>query len=268
MGEIMDKDCSILILSCDANIDVLKIFLDKYKEYIDDLFLKTYVCLEKKKVNFEGTDVLLSKEILWSKRIKEYLKHVETNYVIVILDDFLIEKKVNTKEVYKYIDLIKKDNKIARITLTNLNDKKSVHSKYKNLNKQSDFSNYLINMQISIWNKDIFYNLLKDNENPWQAELYGSIRARKMKDYDFLYLNDDVLMPIKYNKGWLIVRGKWNKCEIDRLHLLDNYSQEYFSDREVEEINYKIEESSFFYRVKRRFSIITRQILSYFRIYI
>lgn len=263
----MDKGCSILILSCDANIDVLKVFLKKYKEYMSEVAMDTYICLEEKDINVKGINILFSQEKYWSKRIKDYLNQIKSKYVIFILDDFIIEEKVQVENLYQYIGLMEKNNNIARITLNNLQDKKAIKSQYANLNVQNKFSNYLVNMQISIWDKNLFYSLLKEKESPWQTELYGSIRARKMQDKSFLYISDDSLLPIKYNKGWLVVRGKWNSNELDRLHLHDEYAQDFFLSRGVEKIDYKITEKSQFFRIKRRLFITLRQILSYFKIY-
>ena len=54
--------------------------------------------------------------------------------------------------------------------------------------KQKWYGNYLVNMQVGFWRTDELIKLLRDTENAWQAELYGSIRARKNKDRKFLYL--------------------------------------------------------------------------------
>lgn len=263
----MSIDCTMLVLSCDANLDVLKIFLDQFESNKNDFDFPTFVCLEKESIEYDGFEVLLSSEKSWSKRIQQYIKQVDTKYIMIILDDFIVEKKIQVEDIHMYLNMMKENKNIARITLSDLKDNNAIQSSFVNLKKQNSKANYLLNLQVSIWDKDIFNSLLNDKETPWQVELYGSIRARKYAHLDFLYIYDNHIMPIVYNKGWLVVRGRWNQCEIDRLKLYDTYSQSYFAKREIKEIHYLIEESSFWFRIKRRIAITMRQILSYFKIY-
>ena len=105
---------------------------------------------------------------------------------------------------------------------------------------------------------------MRDTENAWQAELYGSIRARKNKDRKFLYLKDDDMMPYKYNRGWLVVKGSWNANEIKRLKL-EKYVKDFLDGKNILYDNFgrisKIQSA------KIRIGVGSRKILSHIGFY-
>lgn len=215
-------DCSILILSCDKNKDVLNIFLKNFKKYWGDCPYPIYIGLEKEKQeNDEEKTFIYSDKKNWANRVKDYLKSIQSKYVLLILDDFLIEKKVENGVIEKYLNYMQQDVDCVNITLVNIDDKNTPVG-VLGLEKRKNTGKFILNLQIGIWEKSCLYNLLKDKENPWETEIYGSIRARKYKEKSFYCLNSDDNMPIVYGRGWLVIRGSWNENELRRL---DIYNQ-------------------------------------------
>jgi hypothetical protein len=106
---------------------------------------------------------------------------------------------------------------------------------------------------------------MREDEAPWQTELYGSIRARKLKDKEFLCLPTDENSPYKYGRGWLMVRGAWNGNEIIRLNL-QNYTKDIFDGKDIIYSNFM--PISLHKRIVRRMGILYRQLLSDINIYI
>jgi len=211
-------DCSILIFSCDKNVDLLKNFAIQFNRYWNDCKLEKYFCLERSNFIIEGFKTLKSEKKIWSDRVKDYLSQIDTKLVLIMLDDYWIENFVDNEKVEDLISMMEKNSNIGNIAFSNIQDKKDVGFD-DILIKRSHKGNYLLNLQIGIWNKKLFAKLLHSGENPWQAELFGSIRASKYVDIDFFSLKDDKLMPIPFNRGWLIVQGKWNGYEVEKFRL-------------------------------------------------
>lgn len=65
---------------------------------------------------------------------------------------------------------------------------------------------YRVSLQAAIWDKHIFYNLLKDGESPWDMEYYGSLRSNLIEK-PFLSVIKN-LKPIDYFST-AIIRGQW-----------------------------------------------------------
>lgn len=213
----LNTDCSILLLSCDKNVDILKLFKFFFEKYWRKCKYKIYIGLEQDKSRFDIGITLQSKEILWSKRVKEYLKKIDTELVLIILDDYIIEQQVNERYINECIQLMEEDQEIANIAFSNIANDGKHDASIKNLVHRSSRGDYLMNYQIGLWRKDDMFKLLKDDENPWQSELFGSIRARRLDNKKFYCLEDDNEMPIKFNRGWLVVQGYWNGNEVKRL---------------------------------------------------
>lgn len=263
----MNQDeCSILILGCDKYKNVLRISADFFSRNWADCPFPIYVGLEKEKIKFNNAVILNSEKKSWGARVIDYLNRIKTKFVMIILDDFVIEQKVETDIVLEYLNLMGEDHNIANIAFVDIFDKDNRPTSVPHLMKRKAKGDYLINMQIGIWDKDFLAGILDENFTPWEAELYGSIRARKYSNKrTFLCLDDDNNMPIKYNRGWLIVQGKWNANEIIRLNLYD-YSSLFFDGKRIQYDDFEKVKLSF--RIKRRFGIEFRKALSNVGIYI
>jgi len=257
--------CSILVLSCDHNQGLLNIFFDRFKKFWPDCEYTVYLGTEKIEYQYPDIICLNSDSKFWSRRLKSYLKRIETEYVLIILDDFILESIVDSDEINKYLLIIYNDKSIANLALTEIYDRNNIKSKYEHLCTRNPRSNYLLNLQVGFWNKRILFHLLKDNESPWETELFGSIRARKFNSYQFMCLRSDENQPYKYNRGWLMVRGKWNGNEIKRLHL-ERYADDFLDGKDI--IYSDLMKISFHKRVIRRLKITVHKCLSYLKIYI
>lgn len=211
-------ECAVLIVSCDKNLSLLKIFFDFFHKNWSDCPFPVFLGLEQEMPIYENVNVICSDIKEFSGRVRDYIQKIGYKYVLVILDDFILEKKVCNKDIMDYYNLLSSDEKIANITLAWITAANSV-TNHPHVLRRDWNAEYLMNFQVGFWNATVLYSLLKDRENAWQAELFGSIRARNYKEYSFLNLDADKNMPYLYNRGWLIVKGAWNGNEIKRLHL-------------------------------------------------
>lgn len=259
-----NTDCSILVLSCDKNKALLKIFFDFFDKNWNKCPFEIYLGLEKEVVNHKNVIALQSENSDWSGRLVSYLNIIKSDYIFIILDDFILEDVANTKKIMSYLEYIKSNEDIVNISLANIYDNNNTDIGFENLVERPKDADYLLNLQVGIWRKDILLLLLKLNESPWETEIFGSIRARRLKNKRFLCLKDDEYAPYKYGRGWLMVRGFWNGNEIKRLKL-ESYLPEIFDGRDILFTNqYK---DSFKVRVLRRINIMWKKILSFCGLY-
>ncbi len=256
-----------MILSCDKNIGLLNIFFDFFDKNWPGCDWPVYVGLEEKEIRAADKIVLRSKASGWAQRVKTYLERLPYHCILLMLDDFIIEDTVNQEKISDMLQIMKEHSDIVNIALSEIYDKRNVVSGFEGLRQRPAKGNYLLNLQMGFWRKDALFQLLKDHETPWQTELYGSIRARKWRDYRFLCLESDQGMPVKYNRGWLIVRGEWNGDEIRRLNLAC-YGNEIFDGKNIMYLGYEKIKTAFIRRIVRRLGILKRQFLSWFQIYI
>lgn len=262
---MMKNDCSVLVLSCDKNISLLNIFFDFFNKNWNDCPFPVYLGLETVKKKYDCATTLSSDRKEWGNRVKGYLEAIETKYVMLILDDFLPESKVDTEGILEFLEYMKKNDNTVTISMADIYDKKNIFDSNTGLCKRTKKANYLLNLQVGIWNKSVLIDLLRESESPWQTELFGSIRARRIKDRDFFCLKSDDVSPYKYNRGWLMVRGIWNGNEIIRLGL-QKYADDLFDGKDIQYSN--LMHIDLPVRIKRRVQIEYRKILSHLGIYL
>lgn len=212
-------DCSLFLLTCDKYAFVAEqnlICLEKYWQFCP---FQIYVGLESGCITNDTFSpiVLKSASNLWSERVIEQLKQISSKYVFVILDDFFLESEVNEEIINEAIRVMENDSSIANISFMNYIGRKKDYFNNPYFVVREKNRPSLLNWQVGLWDREKLILMLSPNESPWESELYGSLRARYLFDYKFLCLKDDVLKPFEYGEGWLIVRGKWNEFEINRL---------------------------------------------------
>lgn len=263
----MIDNCAILILSCDKNKGLLNIFYDFFKKNWADCPFKVYLGIESNEMHFSGFNIMLSEKETWGARFQDYLSKIQEEYIFLILDDFIVEEPVDTEKICNYLKCMENDTTIATISIAEIYDNQNYECGYEELNlvRRIPKADYLLNMQVGLWRKSILQDLIKAKESPWQTELFGSIRARKLKDNQFLCLKSDKVSPYKYGRGWLMVRGCWNGNEIKRLKL-ENCIEDIFDGKDI--MFSPIPQIKLWPRILRRIQITYRKILSNVNIYV
>lgn len=262
---MQNHNCAVLVLSCDKNISLLNILFDFLNKEWGDCPFQMYVGLEKLDVRFDGVKTLTSNSAGWGGRLLGYIEDIKTDYVMLILDDFLPEKIVETNIIMQYLNLMKQNKNIATISFADIYDNNNTFDESVGLCRRPKNANYLLNLQVGIWDVEVLKHLVKERESPWQTELFGSIRARQVRDKSFLCLRSDEESPYRYNRGWLMVRGIWNGNEIKRLGL-EKYAEYIFDGKDMQYSN--LMHIDFLTRVKRRLQIEYRKLISHLGIYI
>ena len=254
----MADNCSMILLSCDKYLDVVKKHLDYLEKYWMDCPFEIYLGLERAELQYNGSlkiHVLNSDCAHWSERVIEHLNAVPTDYVLVTLDDFFVEANVRKDILNLSLETIKKNTQIANISFKPYIGEKLSEKQIDCFDCRKKVRPSLVNWQIGIWDKKTLISLLSPEESPWESELYGSLRARYCCNKEFYCVNENS-KPIDYGEGWLIVRGKWNSLEVNRIEEKCGIPIEP-RNRPVEEI--KAIQEPFIHRLKNRLKLTAYQ---------
>ncbi len=209
-----NKECSVLIVSCDKYTDVAFQNVKLLDKFWSDCPFEKFCITES--VCVEGTTPINYNSPLWSKRLLFALNSLKTPFVFLVLDDLWPEEFIDSDNIIQYLNEMKKNKKISNIAFSDMpgkTKKKTIlHCSLRNKKPWS-----IINFQVGLWNVETLKLMLKESENPWDAEVLGSLRTRLFPEFEFYCLDDDANSPYVYGKGWLVVRGKWNAPEVLRL---------------------------------------------------
>ena len=198
---------AVIVVSCDLYSDVWKPFFTLFFKYWNDCPFPVYLTsnflqypdLRVKTINLENDEN-------WSSSLKKALKKINENYVIIILEDFLITHYVDSiqiKELWQY--MMEKNAACLRIFPCPGPDK--ICKDNANVGVIVKGAPYRSSTMVAIWDKEILLTLLQNGETAWEFELKGTKRTNNL-DRLFLSVINSNNPPIQYICT-AITRGKW-----------------------------------------------------------
>lgn len=189
-----------------------------------DLFYPFYHCMEKYYPNHPK--IIYSIETIknpyyetisknyplekWTKRIRETLKEISDNEILLMIDDIFIRRQVDTKRI-DYARANLKGN-IAMFNFEkvfNPEDKESGLDGFKIRKKGSD---YELSIMCGLWNKEKLIHILEKDSDPWSVEY-----NQDTKGYDYLINSEDYIIDWGYKtfNPVGVVKGKWAREIVD-----------------------------------------------------
>lgn len=134
--------------------------------------------------NFNQFAIGLQSDYSWSGGLKYYLESIDDEFVMLMLDDYYLDKPVDVSKIDCLRQFIEFNSKVVKIDLTN--DRSKVkHDLYEDSiltcvtnNGQNEIemiqsdinAPFLASVQAAIWRKDFLIAILNNKDNAWQFE--------------------------------------------------------------------------------------------------
>lgn len=203
------KRLSILVPSCDKNEDIFEAF---------------YKCMEKYYPNHP--EIIYSTETItnpyyktisknyplnqWTKRIRETIEEIDSEAILVIMDDCFLHNKVDEERI-KYAT----DHLIGNIAMFNFeksfdsNDQETMLEGFKIRHKGSP---YELSIMCGLWSKDKLLKILENDSDPWTVEI-----KQDTKGFDFYINGGDYIIDWGYVTyvPCGLYKGKWTRNMVD-----------------------------------------------------
>lgn len=193
----------VLIMSCDSYNDTWLPFSILYNKYFPNNY-KTYIVTETKICTYFDT---IKKTGAWTKRLREALQELDSEYVLLMLDDYFIHDKVDLERIKETLRLF--DDKTATFNFElNYRNAETLRWPYF-WKKQYNNQVYLNSTQPSIHNRLKLIERLDKDQTPWEWEL-----TKLDSKYYFFINNGKPIINTGYDinhKPWGIVQGKWSR---------------------------------------------------------
>lgn len=199
---------TIVVDSFDGYSDLWPCFFDVFKKHWGDCPYNVKLVTNHK--TYDGVETIqVGDEICWSERTKKAVEQVETEYILLLLEDYLFGEVINNDSIVKIFDFIT-SNKINYLRLMNIPKSRFSDEEVYSLYADEE---YAINLQAAIWKKEFLIESL--NRYPgsaWDFEI-GFLRAavnaeHKVIDGCFGLAKD----PLHIRNG--VLKGKWFPNEI------------------------------------------------------
>lgn len=215
---------TIIVQSTDSFADCWEPFFTLFKRYWPGCNYPILLNSETKTFAFDGLNIestqivqlSLGKWPTWSESLLLCLEKVNTDIVLLILDDFFISGSVDVESLNILLSMMV-NRGYSNITLTEHGvHRPAIPTRDPYLLAVKQKAKYRVSTSPSLWRKDALKNYLRNDESAWEFEIYGSRRAWRKEDTFFIVNpqkirnGQDGIVPYfqgTYDTG--ILKGEW-----------------------------------------------------------
>lgn len=224
----MADRCTLLVNSCDAYEDLwvpfFTILTHRWKELPYPIVLNT----ESKSFSFPNLDIRTFQlydekdRVPWGARFIKTLQHIDTEYVLCMLDDFFLLEDVEQARIDECMRWMDADHNIAVFSFWRTRQPNIRDNRYPHFEKRPQNGKYRFNCQAALWRRDKLLQYIRPHESPWEWEIYGSIRSRRYKESFYSAIEGEPYVFVyDWFAGGAVHRGKWTRGVSG---LLNNYN--------------------------------------------
>ena len=198
---VKKNNIDLLVVSCDSYSDVWPYFFNNFFINWSDcpiniFLLSNFKTFKDSRIN----NISIGKDISWSGNLLKGLSKIDSDYVIIMIDDLLLNRKISNNYFFKITKWIKHNNP----NYLRLHNSTRTQNHDKLIGKIPIKTPYKVSLMPGIWNKKFLEKILKKGENAWEFEKFGSKRAYYEKNFFSLHKNF-----FFYDNA--IIKGKWQK---------------------------------------------------------
>lgn len=215
----MNTKCTFLLSSYDNGEDCWEGFFKALQDQWQEMDLPIVLNTETKSYRYPGYEITTfglhgGRKYTWGKRLLDTLKKIETPYILLFLEDYWLDQRVDDAFFRKTIEWMDENPDIATFSYypclpgTNIDD-----GKFERFELRPQACEYRFNCQASIWRRERLIEFIRPHESAWDWEVWGSMRASRYPDR-FYTLKEGAPMVFSYGDnltGCIVHRGKWNK---------------------------------------------------------
>lgn len=207
---------SVLVSTCDSYHDVLDLFISAFSDNWPNNNFPLYLNGElkpylPKKSNISVNNIL-SAEKIWGARFLFSLNSLKDEFVITLLDDYILESKINEQQLNDALLFLEKNRDISCIYLHYLDSLDMKPFSGHIYNEVIPKSLYRINTLPAIWRRNHLIKVIEKKDDPWTWEAFSMYR----KDAKFLKIlsvssSKNNIYEYSAKTGGAVYRGKWVK---------------------------------------------------------
>lgn len=207
-----DQSTAIMVVSFDKYSDIWDVFFLCLNRFWKGRECKTYLVTNNLCPVYDGVEVIKTGfEISWSHRVRAALEMIQEEYIILLLEDYLIAQEVDETKVTNALNYMQENNLDYLRIVPIPKIKKRTHGEFAL--KITDKMMYGVNLQAAIWKKSYLLKLLDDaNFSAWEFEARQKFGAPTRITGDCQATNE---YTIYYLNG--IIQGKWYIKSIETL---------------------------------------------------
>jgi hypothetical protein len=208
-------DCTVLVPSCDAYADLWTPFATLFFRHWPDCPFP--VALGSNDLPFSHPRVRTihaGHGTNWANRVRQQLESLDTPYVLVMLEDFLLRAAVDTSLVLRCLEsLVALDGDMLRLVpRPGPDDPVPGHP---HIGRIAPGAPYRVSTQGAFWRREALLALMRPDESIWDFELSGSRRSDERPGFYAVW------RPVLPYRHHVVERGKWFPWDARRFRRMD-----------------------------------------------
>jgi hypothetical protein len=166
-----DSECVLYVASCDAYSDLWPGFFHCLQRYWPENPFPVFLGAESKTADLAGIVTLHSPATsAWSDRVLLHLHHISARYIVFMLEDFFLRRRVDTAWVLDALEFAKR-NDAAMVRLIPRPPPQRHSATYPYIGASPGIHPYRVCTQAAIWRREDLIALLRPGESIWQFEI-------------------------------------------------------------------------------------------------
>jgi hypothetical protein len=215
--ENTQQNFTMLYCSCDKYEDAWEPFFRllriQWPEFDAPVLLNT----ESKSYAFPGLDIRTlslypsGEAVTWGRRMVDHLQRIDTEYVLLMLDDFFLCRKVDDARFRRCLQWLAQDPDAAVFSFYKVPGKNEPAPRYPGFVRRPQHGAYRFNCQASLWRTKDLLAFINSEESPWAWEVAGNYRSWRLRRSFYAADPACPLIFDYYGDGdWSgIMRGRW-----------------------------------------------------------
>ena len=200
----------ILVVSNDSYSDIWDPFFKIFRQRWSDCPFQVY--LGTNLIDYDAPDWLKviksGKDISWASSLLGMLNSLDTEYVLIMLEDFFLTSNVDTGEISYLAELAQKEE-LGCLRLFSLLPPPKKLDGYNNIGWFAPDDDYRITLQAGIWKIEFLKKLLLPGFNPWEFEIIGNLLNKNISDKVW-----GVIKPVLVYEQ-VVEKGKWKPIGLE-----------------------------------------------------
>lgn len=195
----------IIVLSCSKNEELFAPFSHCLKKYYPNHPDVVYFTDGIMNPYYETISVVNKLET-WTIGFREFLKQIDEDYVLLMIDDCFIRKPVDWYRISQALDIIKNEPNVACMNFEKSWDESDEPTEFEGWKKRKHGSRFEVSLMCGLWNKEKLLKVVDRDCSPWEIE-----ENQDGKGFDYYINSGDYIIDWGYRtfQHCNIVKGKW-----------------------------------------------------------
>jgi hypothetical protein len=210
------RNCTLFIASCDKYHQAWEPFFFFIRKHWSGFNMPVILNTETRSFTCEGFDIRTfsfyekGESVPWGKRMLDHLDRVETDYILLMLEDFFLRRDVDEDKLARLIDLFEENEDISTFNL--------VYSPIRYVKKQR-LGDFVLRPRrgrykfacTGLWRVSHLKQYILPHESPWQWEVDGNYRSAYTENRFYkLAKGVEPYLDYGFSYDWMgIKKGKW-----------------------------------------------------------